>query len=500
MLENLQAKPPRDGLPLKNAIRKYHLAPKTLKKYITAGTVRAGVGYVTCGQTRRRCIFVSSRDLERVTAATTNAGRHGRGALPPSDGMPIQVLSRELGVTGPTLRAWCGWKSHPVLGRKVKSGFGPFVIEAKDGEKRTWRGLLMSRTDAKSCTDALKVTPVGKKFPGNPGVWISLATSDGEMKGQSNIDGVFLHENRGRFYTPSYIARNNGVGSRLFSKDGHTDNLESIEVFLPNKGFVEVFSKDSVERVLNWKEGNTDDGHWLTPNEIWVDFEGKHYAHDFIARKMPCSLNFVSYMQEDGLLGLGKLVPRDRGKDSKVTGGSIPVFLEREIFPLLNLHYVGPRPPALNDRFVVDAYGGKRDDQQNCEQQPPAAAIKAKAGRRINKGNEVIYATCYVLYPLVETRKIKMKVAIAEVERIHGSRSLCRRDSNNNSDFDIKRRRLKLNAKWFNKNLNQLAQVAETDRSVFGEMIEKELVRQKKLAAEQRNKTQNLQDLSGGKE
>jgi hypothetical protein len=370
----LQSKPPRPGIGLKEACRKFHRAPKTIKEAIADRKIRAGRGYVLSGGKRRPSILVSPRDLICLDTSRSDLGINQKFSALPKDAAPIAVLVREFHeqgkkVSATTLTNWCEWETQPALDRKVKSGFGPYEVETTchgrsrgrpsisggvrrdgPGEKRLLWGIQMSRADALTCVEALYKNPIRLRLPGNPGFWISLVTNSGLCEGQKNTDGIFRHNNGSLWYTRSYVSRNYDIGLKLLSQDCYVSKLERIEVYLPGKGMIDVFSEASVELLCAWRKGKTSDGRWKESNKIWQDSEGLQYSNEWIAENKPCSLSYVSHAREDGLLGDGKLVPRDPAKGGSPR--SRRVYKENKVFAFLD--GVSPETSAENRSGLRD--------------------------------------------------------------------------------------------------------------------------------------------------
>src|SRR5262249_44940112 len=151
----------------------FHIGWARLRSLIAVGKIAAGYKSRRAS-TRFPQILVSERDCE-LAAQSSPHGNADLQGQPPADGEPPNKLASYFGIDETTIRAWCRWKSPPGLGRKMRSGIGPYVLETSRLGK-AWRrhycGLLVSRADVKLCAEALK-NPMHRRFPENPGVWIA---------------------------------------------------------------------------------------------------------------------------------------------------------------------------------------------------------------------------------------------------------------------------------------------------------------------------------------
>jgi hypothetical protein len=321
-LSLLQARPPQDGIPFNDAIKLFRLANQTVWKLIKAGDVKAGaVGRMT--------ILVSRGDCERAVADAATRGRFA--GAPPEDGEPVDNLAREFEIHNATIRDWCRWKTHPGLGRKLRSGTGQYEIEVSDGRKRSWRGLLASRADVKACVDAIK-KPFHRAFPGMPGVWIA--------------DGIFRHneDDKKLWFTEKYVYDNRqkyGISPRSLGLSCYRSKLDPLKVTWPRPGprerwTVTVFSEESLARLVDWRNGKVDSGSWLKDGLLWKDAEGIWYSSQQLAdmSKQPLA-KIHDVFRDSGLVTKFKLVPS--AHKSGRGGRSAMVHHESDIRTLLGI-------------------------------------------------------------------------------------------------------------------------------------------------------------------
>jgi hypothetical protein len=313
------------------ALQKHGLSFYVLKKLIAEEKVRAWPG-------RRRRIFVSDSDCRRFARSHDSRQRANISAPPPADGKPVDFLVRTFDLTDPTIRRWCAWKIHPALGRKLGSGIGQYTITEKGGRERRCRGLLASENDFATCVDAIK-HPLHRRFPGNPGVWIAK--------------GIFQHDDGRLFFSDAYIAENSkafGLNrGQLLSQQRYSKMVDALKVIWPTQGGYgqpwtsTVYSSESVQKVLDWREGKADGGHWLIRGELWQDSDGIWYSTKFIATQLAKSLTAIGQLRRKRRLTRYKTVPN--GQHRRRHGGAlVVVHHESEVRRLLGIG--GPEASA----------------------------------------------------------------------------------------------------------------------------------------------------------
>lgn len=316
---NLKDRPPRDVLAIGTAATNFHIAAETIRNLIESGEIRAWRNGV-------HGIVVSKSDVEKV-CESGNTRMTAESAPAPADGEPVGKLAKEFGVDDEAIRGWCNWKKQPVLGRKMLSGIGPYIIETSDGKQRHWRGLLVSRADVKACVEA-KQNPLNRKFPGVPGKWLA--------------DGVFVHDDGRFFFTERYVYDNKptfGMSERSLCVPVYRARLEVLKAVWPEPGSRDswtllVYSRDSLERLRDRRAGREQNGCWLVNGSIWSDKEGLWYSSKFIADKTGKSIRSMFHLlRSSGLTSRFKDVPLANKK-----GGRPPtVHHESEANSLLGI-------------------------------------------------------------------------------------------------------------------------------------------------------------------
>jgi hypothetical protein len=410
-------------VPADSAIGKFHIAKKTLRKLNKDGKLSAWRGVSKNG---RPCILLSTAQL-RLHVRTTVSGRkpntkrdvRTQVATPAApDLKPIRELFRKFHankqpIGDHTLESWCEWDPHPALGRKVRSGAGPYTITAKDGEERDWRGLMMSESDADACVNALKLPPERKKYPNNPGVWILVKRAGKQgYEPHEKTEGIFaLFDGDGKtvgqklFFTAAYIEHHYGFAHGSMGKECYKSKLDRLEVTLPgckNRWQIDVYSQESVERLVEWRSGKFNGGRWLDSNKMWVNAQGERkYSGHFIAEQLvkrhaeagkvvkfrDARFEVLAKLRS-GELEPGKCVPKDRDeKNGKKVGGVVRVHDENSVFRLLDIP-VAPlnAPTAANGTAAptpVQTGNGGGEPARGAAPAPPNAAPGNDRGVRL---------------------------------------------------------------------------------------------------------------------
>lgn len=331
--------PPQDLLPITTAGKVCGASYETVRKLITAGQIKAYPSTGQCGSRRgtHPCKQVSVARLAAILLARGTRTNLKPTNAPPPDSEPIYILAKIFKVTPQTLQRWCELEVHPALGRKVSSGVGPCIVEAKNGERRRWRGLLMSRADAQVCVDAHR-DPTFREIPGNPGMWISAQRTDGHIK------AIFKHDDGRLFFSAAIVGQRLQIAPTYLSQSCYREKLEKLQLAFPGPhgsglrgkpGQLNAFSEASVDGLALHRSGKQSDGCWLTTNELWNDNEGNWFSSIMIARQMGIELVGLANLRRDGYLTRFKRVPRDPGGQVRARGGSIMVHHESEVLPLL---------------------------------------------------------------------------------------------------------------------------------------------------------------------
>lgn len=354
----LRAKPPSDGTPIRAAAARYGLAHNTIWKLIGSGEVKAGLqphegrgGVSHAG--RRWRVLVSRAGLKRVTATKNARLTEKVSHSPPPDGVPVDQLARELEFDGSVIRNWCAMETHPALGRRIRSGIGPYTFTSGNRQIR-WRGLLASRADVTECVQAVK-DPLHRRLPGNPGVWIE--------------DGIFLHDTDGVFFTEKYIRGQERYGLRGVALY-QSRHIKPLRVTFPGRekwGRL-VFSSAALDRLVERRRGKADGGEWLIPGDIWQDGEGLWYSSRLIARRLGRKIGEMHRLLRGKWPSVSvryKEVPPPAGAHK---GGPPMVHHERDIRQLLGIasptNVSSPAQPATppQPRKKVGRPKGKRSE------------------------------------------------------------------------------------------------------------------------------------------
>jgi hypothetical protein len=330
MRDALQSTPPEDGMSFRQIALEYPHREATIRNRIRAGELAAGLddeGHIS----------VSRGHLVR---------EFGASSLVPPDGKPFNVLSKKLEVPGTTLAAWSTWDPHPALGRKARSGIGPYFVPRNGSGFWRYDLKLMSEADAKECVRVLKGRVEGVEILGNPGVWIWIEKSAKVGSEAFGVTlGIFQHETEGQCFTLAYVERKCGINRSLASR---SKKLVSFEVTLPGYGGrsrrpwgIEVFTEKSVNLVIERRMNRTDKRDWQVSNEIWRDSDGTWYSSSRVATLLGISLAEVSVRRTNGTFTKFKQVPRQHLDAQKNAGGTpdILVHHESDIHPLLGIPY-----------------------------------------------------------------------------------------------------------------------------------------------------------------
>ncbi|VTU02453.1 unnamed protein product [Gemmataceae bacterium] len=336
---------PWDGIPMAVAARHHHIAPDTLWKLIDAGDLRWGLG----SRRRRRngswftvnCVLVSRAGVVRATQTLNTARTRPLDATTeaPADGEPVSKLAGDFGVGEDSIRAWCGWDSHPALGRKVTSGTGTFGIAVSDGRQREWRGLLVSRADVGACV-AAKNDPCHYQFPGNPGEWLA--------------EGVFQHADGRLFLTEAVVVAKKktfGLARGMLRLPVYRKAVEVLPLAWPKRGrgdrwSVLTYSRNDLLKLVEARGGKTADGSWLVPG-IWADADGQWFTCEFVVGKGKVKHYELSRARQDGSPLRGVELRHFKRVPRKGAGSSPIVHHQSEAMPLMGLRSPAPPPGAL---------------------------------------------------------------------------------------------------------------------------------------------------------
>ncbi len=339
---------------------------------------------------------------------------------PPHDGVPVNSIARELDVDNELIRRWCQWDPHPGLGRKMRSGVGPYTItERTTGKQLQWRGLLVSRSDAEKLVAMVK-QPAYKQIPGNPGEWIA--------------DGIFRHDDGRVFLTGGYALNHKdrfglwrgAFGRSLVRGDARDRKGESaapvasLLVILPgsrcpNNGRwrVRVYAEADMLALAHRRTHKTD-GDWTIDNELWRDAEGLWFSRKHLCRIVPGARadTFLREYEQTGRLTRRKYVPlvrRGGAHDGKRSARAV-VYHESEALPLLR---VGG-PPAVPVATIGNTH-------------PPSSDFVVVVGAEygsggcVRVGGEVVpvsFGTWKLLRLLAVARDAGSAVTKTEMERI----------------------------------------------------------------------------------
>lgn len=328
---------------------------------------------------------------------------------PPPDGEPVGVLAKALGVTAPTIRGWCRWKSHPVLGRRLRSGLGDV-----EDDRWLWRGLLVSRADLEACVAAIK-DPCHRRFPRNVGVWIA--------------PGIFKHDDGRLFFTERYIYASRSkfrMPECTLSRPFYRMRLEALQVVWPRRekrggGWTaNVYSEASLDSLVERRNGLADGGRWLVSDEIWSDRDGVWYSLKYIARQtgqpVTALYTLLRSIREQGVVTRSKKAPRSNNR------GSLPVVHHesnnwvRTLLPILGPPTNDGHTSALPAPSVVAA--AARGKAREAASDAPAALqprIRNKGGRPRSDRTRAIYERCWQLY-LNEGKKATVVMEIVNRE------------------------------------------------------------------------------------
>lgn len=330
----LLAVSPSDGIPLSAAAKRFGMSTTTIWKLIDEDGLKAGLQAPRGRSPSQRIprVMVSRRGLERLAASRNTRRTKEVKGPPPSDGVPVGQLARELEFDPNVLSGWCKKKWHPALDRALRSGIGEYTFTSGTRNMR-WRGLLVSRADATACVNAVRDPLI--RIPANKGVWLS--------------DGVFQHDDDGELYfTQQYVLSHPGVfgiTKRLPHDPSCLKKLRRLKVwFLGTKKAPwvrQVFARQSLMalaearkgRVVNNHDGKEVIGQWLVPGDLWADGEGLWYSSRLVARRLGRRIQAMHHLlRATGSIRF-KEVPRPAGEK-----GQPPiVHHQRGIHPLLGI-------------------------------------------------------------------------------------------------------------------------------------------------------------------
>lgn len=343
--------PPHDGIPIERVIRDFHKGYYTIVK-----AVLAGAGKLKAGWARRQfggqqgavdCILVSARGCRRLWGSPDQpADAHSAIA---DDLEPVTRLAEEFKVSRNTIVTWCSWKTHPILGRRIRSCCGTWSVTTAKKHRRQYSDSLMaSRSDVKKCVEALHQRPTGARFGDNPGMWAYVQEPSGKngSKNRSSrkprydgIKGTFKHDNGRLFFTQAALVEMYGWQRSYFTKRCYKSRLEALDVILPGvatqtqmlrkhrSGWrIRVYSQDSAATIEERRKGKLVGGCWervqAVGNDeyvVWHDADGLWYALQHIANKLGVPdwriTNWLQYEARDRYPLRSKLVPRPQGQE-----------------------------------------------------------------------------------------------------------------------------------------------------------------------------------------
>lgn len=379
----LSAPPVRGATVTLAAVRKeYGVSNELVWKLIGDGRIRAWSGEMRCPAGRpgvmapRECVRISAPDCRRVIRAlgAKLKSRRPDPASPPADGEPIPKLARELGVSTNTVNHWCDWKWHPALGRKIRSGFGPYEVAVRgQGSPRRLRGRLASRADLAACVAAMK-SPLHRQFPGNPGVWIAR--------------DLFRHESGCLYYTRRHVEGNRtafDVGIWTLARLPR-DHPGRLQVIYPAEGGWMgqwrriVYAESLLSCLADRRKGREGAGYWLDDGDTWKDEGGVWYSSKFLAKKTGVAPNNVSKaFRSSGRIKRFKNVPppaAPAGASRLARSGVWTVHHAADVHLLLGI-------------------GGGASTGGAATAAGTGPAVKGKAGRKPDPAVEEVLRYCY---------------------------------------------------------------------------------------------------------